>query len=777
MADGVDIGTLSGKIEFEDHASQQLDAILKKVTGLEQEFGGLGSRVAESAAGFFTAEAAMKALSFAADAAKQIFQDMLIEGAGVADVQENFERLTAQAGRLSATLLGELKEGTHNTIDDLTLMKMVNADLAAGMNLTDKQFRTLADGAFALAQATGTDVAQALETMNDAMVTGRVRSVQMLTGKIDLEAAERRYADSLGTTVDRLSAEGKVQAARVAILEAVGNATERLGEQTDGLDEMWAQAQTAAANYYAELQASIATNPEVIAAFVAVKDALVDTFGGDKTDMIKTLTGWMEGFAGVVQEFGPPTVEFLGEVASALKEAAEWLAMDWNRSVDFFHKVGLMVQGYSNAEANAVIETQKLMKAQEQAARAAAAQEAALQKAAEQANAVAEGAKRVAEVDEKNKMILKETNEEIKKRAEAQKEIQSSTKDWHETVKLLDKDMVEAIKTYMEAGVAQDKLATAYGLTATQITAVSKALKEEKDLAELEQKQINDSIKRWADYNAMRTEMSGTYTDQVIADIQRWRAAQVKAHVQAKTDTADFYNWLEASERQMLEASDRARLESDSHSKAYWDRQKAQAEDAYAFALAHADQFTQGYIDDLRKTKEAATDAATHWKDQLGGALDDVTGKVKTLSGEMITLAEAKARREAGGSMEINRGNLGENLKTWKIPETVGMEMAKKGFSFQEILQAWQSGTVDTWIPRGPRIPGFREGGFGDFGDGTLVMLHGKEAVIPLDKMNAAGTGSITNNFYVNGTAQDVARKVSDEIMRRLKQAKHFGSA
>lgn len=900
MASGVDIGALSGRIEFEDHATATMDKILGKVDQLEANWSTMGGRVAESAAGFFTAEAAIKAVETALSAAVEVIKDMTVEGAGMADIAENFEKLTEGAGRLSSTLLNELRQGTHSTIDDMTLMKTVNQDLAAGMNLTDQEFRRLADGAFALAQATGGDVAEAFETVNRAMLTGQTRSVQLLTGKIDLVKAEQDLAESLGVTVDQLSAEGKLQAARTGILDAVTAATKRLGDQTDGLDEMVAQLGAEWTNFYNDLAQSVATSPQVIQAFETIRDSIRDAFGGESQSLAEVFLSWVNRAADAVTTYGPTVVEAFVKIKDWVAEVyttvrAGWDTLpEWFRNAatntaiavtgftavntavkglsggvidfisvagnlttwlsgmpaalanvtagfetmrslvtvldftslanarasivllgeslvgllgpmgavaaaagaifaaweigkmepvsDFFQKLGLMVQGYSKAETEAIIQTDKLMTAQNKQAQETKAQEEAIARAREmvrgfkeETEGAATGVEQTNAALERNRLVLEQTNEELKKRRTAMEEIASSSKTWQETVALLNEDMVVAIKQYLEAGVAQDKLATAYGLTATQINAVAKSLKEEQDALALEQKQIQDSEKRWADYYATKREMSGNATDKLTADIDRWTAAQIQSHQKQKTDTADFYNWLDATRKQSFEKADNDRLQQDQHSKAFWEKQAKDAKEYYDFAMAHSDQFTKEYIDHLRKTKDAAADAAKNWKENMGGALDEVSQKVRTLSGEMITLQEKQQRMSAGGSFTINRGNLAENARTWGIPPNVAVAAAEKGFSFQEILTAWQNNMIDKWVPQGPRIPGFRDGGIGDFGEGTLAMLHGKEAIVPLDK--GPGLGSIEVNQYINGTAADVARQVSRELMRTLKQYRQFGAA
>lgn len=242
--------------------------------------------IGKMAAGVFTGEAALGLLKTAAHALVDEFKTLTLHGAAVGDVAENYERLTAQAGHLGSTLLGVLRAGTHNTIDDFTLMKTVNQDLAAGLRLTDGQFATLAKGAFSLAQATGGDVAEGLETMNDAMVTGRARAIALLTGKVNLEAAEEKFARSLGKTRDNLTEEGKIEADRIGLLDAVGAATKRLGDQTDGLDERVAQAKTFWANFENELGRTIATSPVIEAGLLGIKDALEQTLGTNQEHLI-----------------------------------------------------------------------------------------------------------------------------------------------------------------------------------------------------------------------------------------------------------------------------------------------------------------------------------------------------------------------------------------------------------------------------------------------------------------------------------------------------------
>ncbi len=263
-----------------------------------------------------------------------VLPELALRGASVADVEENFKRLNTQAGRLGDTLLGTLRAGTHNTITDFELMKTANQDLAAGMALTDKQFGTLAKGAFALAQATGGDVKTGLDTMNDAMLTGRTRSLALLVGKLNLTKAEEDFAKGLLSTAEHLTEEGKLEAARVAILNAVGAATERLGEQMDGLDERVAQASTALENFKENLGKTIATSVVLEAGMSSLKDSITETFGPRQDALIQAIAASVDDAAIA-----------LASIAKAGVYAGAAIAHEWFALQKTFRESMIVVEG------------------------------------------------------------------------------------------------------------------------------------------------------------------------------------------------------------------------------------------------------------------------------------------------------------------------------------------------------------------------------------------------------------------------------------------------
>lgn len=294
-------------------AQQTADATSTLGKSVENAGQSAGHFIAE----FVSAEAIWDGIKegfhLAAEAAEKFF-DVIIEGAQAAHIEENFERLTEQAGLLAHELMGDLRTATHGTITDLELMKTVNQDLTAGMKLTDAQFSTLAKGAYALSQVTGVSVTDALKSMNDAMLTGRTRSIALLTGKIDLAAAEERYAKSLGTTADHLSDTGKLEATRLAILDKVAETTARVGEQTEGLDVKLQQAKTSWANFEEALGKVVAKSDVLKEALQGVEDIFAKAFGDTQEEAIKRVARAIDDAVIAVVHFAQSAVEAGGFV-------------------------------------------------------------------------------------------------------------------------------------------------------------------------------------------------------------------------------------------------------------------------------------------------------------------------------------------------------------------------------------------------------------------------------------------------------------------------------
>lgn len=729
------------------------------------------SWVARVAEGILLRDAIREVISVIGDAAKAL-PEIALKGAAVADVEENFKRLTAQAGFLGETLLGALRTGTHNTITDFELMKTANQDLAAGLNLTDKQFGTLAQGAFALAQATGTDVKTALDTMNDAMLTGRTRALALLTGKIDLTKAEQDYAKSLGTDVEHLSDAGKLEAARVGILQSVAEATRRLGDQTDGLDERVAQVQASWANFTENLGKTIATSATLEAGLSGLKRVIEEALGGSQEKAIHAIAGAVDDVL--------LSVVSLGEVGV---EAAGFIVKEWYAAEKVFGDIAQVIDGVrfsilSAQQAASLgllpgtsVDLQRWKELDDQVAkleitmsrRGAALQQDEQQQSAVDAttgkyiatlgtlrsemeaaragtgdhavatNALAVATDHAATAAGLHAGQLKISAAEIAKAkadakafADAMEEVASVGASFSKTLETIDGRIVESSEDYVRAGLSLKALKEMYGLTETQVKALTETVKAQDEAQKLSAKQAADSTARWEEYNALLTEMSGTATDRQIANIERWEAAQIKAHVDAKTDTADFYDWLSAEEAKLYQKADLARLQADSHSKAHFDKVAQDAEDAYNYAVAHWDQFPPYWVEMLRKTMVSADQAAAHWSTSMGGAVQQITDRIQALSGAWETVAE-KAKRQAGGG-------------SFALPELTSQQFQQAGGA--DRIKQIEAGYLVN--------PGRQEGGSGSTGllpnddAGWLAILAERRLYQEL-KNYAAQSGGVTS--------------------------------
>lgn len=174
----------------------------------------------------------------------------------------------------------------------------------------------------------------------------------------------------------------------------------------------------------------------------------------------------------------------------------------------------------------------------------------------------------------------------------------------------------EAAETALTSGIAQGTVAKAYGLTAQQVKAVADEIKNTEDavkkLGEAEDV-VSKANQTWNDEIVKR---SGTTTQALIADVERWRTEQIAALDATEGATQEHYDKIEGIANEKL-----VKIKVD------WDvlrdgaiatlaDQAARAGATYQEMLQHSSAYTAGAIENARQVAEA-TQASF---DQMSGA-------------------------------------------------------------------------------------------------------------------------------------------------------------
>lgn len=278
-----DIGELRGTISLNDTFSGPVEKVADTLGLAGQSFGAVAGLAGIAASAIAGATAAVVMLGQ--------------RGAAVQDVRGAFDNLTSAAGSTSEVMLGALRSGTLGTISDFDLMSKANAVLGSGMVTTADEMGTLAAGAKMLADRTGGDTAEAFDTLTGAMASGRVATLKQMGVFVDTKGAIQEYANALGISVDKLTAEQRAEAISTATLAALkaqlaaaGPATADFGDQID-------RGKVAIQNFTDNLAVAVATSPVVAAGLDGIAKGVSAAFGGSQQSMVETLMGFVNDFA------------------------------------------------------------------------------------------------------------------------------------------------------------------------------------------------------------------------------------------------------------------------------------------------------------------------------------------------------------------------------------------------------------------------------------------------------------------------------------------------
>lgn len=137
-------------------------------------------------AGMTAVQAVMGTLSWFKRLGEEIISTTQIHGAFKGSVED-----------LSQALGGEVRA--------LDIVTAKNRAMMSELDLSDADFKTIAQSAKAFGDAVGTDTKQGMEALIGALVTGRTRTFAQMGVMIDASAASERFALSVGKTADKLS--------------------------------------------------------------------------------------------------------------------------------------------------------------------------------------------------------------------------------------------------------------------------------------------------------------------------------------------------------------------------------------------------------------------------------------------------------------------------------------------------------------------------------------------------------------------------------------------
>lgn len=144
--------------------------------------------------------------------------DMTFEAETIRQVNNQFDKLSENAGIAGNALKKALNDAAGGLIDDDELIQMANRSIIE-MGQSAEKLPQIMDLARKATSVFGGELSQNFEAINHAIATGQTRALKNLGLMVDSDKAAKKYAESLGIAANELSTAGRQQAIMNAVLE------------------------------------------------------------------------------------------------------------------------------------------------------------------------------------------------------------------------------------------------------------------------------------------------------------------------------------------------------------------------------------------------------------------------------------------------------------------------------------------------------------------------------------------------------------------------------
>lgn len=741
MADsGLDIGTLSGRIELADNSSATVDALSQRITGLEGKFATLGGKI----------DTAQQHTSGFRDAIHSAEGGLSNFGDVVQRVGERF--LAYEAIKKTFEFGAEILEGAHQ-LEILAKQTGIGIEELQVLGAATKEFgvdsEQMGRAIFQLSQRIAGGDSSVVTALH--MMGLSIDSVKNLKGEELFVTIERALGKLQGTMKDTAAADlfgARLGRSMIAASEGIDAAIDRAKEfnHITGEDSVKAAA---------ELEINIKRLQDNI---LSLGTTLVGPFAEGANVLVET--SQRLGFWNTAWRSTADGITYAANAMGAVHGQTTFLS----DAIDAQNK---LLQTNSN-QHKAVADSVKHLTEEQQAAQFMTQLQTDTIKALtdwqkkdlDQMNELGQlSVKNAAAIGvnadqfDLYKKNAEEATKQNKKFVDSWTDLNSLGKTYQDTLKGVDSDIIDSVRYYASMGAKVQDLTGAFPtLTKVQAEAAVAGVKA----SETQEKAIDQLTKRWDAYFKDKFDLEGNDRDRIENAAEAEYEATVTALQNAGVEDVKYYQ----------QAWDLRQKDIDKHLDAL--RKKEFANRAAA----------ESSIDSI-KTETGTVDSLTQAWAMVANGIDAANVKVKLLDGSMVSLAEAQKRFDQGSSFTYDLSNQagidqykkmnGAATITWSDQQI--MDYIKKGGNLQGLIA---SGVINPYGNMGGKTPQFAEGGYGDFGSGTLAMLHGREIITPIDKVG--GIGGQTVIFNVNGSGEQIYNQVKDRIVNDLKMGRQFSA-